>query len=235
MARQRRYGAGKGATAQDWEDIAVWKDGKSGTSYLYIGDIGNNSKKREFLTVYRIPEPVIRPEQAATTKQHPAESQPAQAIRLKYPEGNFDAETLMIHPQSGDLYLVTKVLGASAKVFKLKAPFMQQPEATLVYVADIQVPDATKGFFTGGDISPDGKRLTLCDYPGAFEFILPDARGIAFDEIWRQPAQPVNLGKRKQGEAVCYSADGKALLATSEGVPCPLFEILRKPKTSSAR
>jgi hypothetical protein len=106
---------------------------------------------------------------------------------------------------------------------------MQQPEATLVYVADIQVPDTTKGFFTGGDISPDGKRLTLCDYPGAFEFVLPAARGIVFDEIWRQAAQPVNIGKRKQGEAVCYSADGKALLATSEGVPCPLFEMVRKP------
>jgi hypothetical protein len=220
----------KGATAQDWEDIAVWKDGKSGKSYIYIGDIGNNSKKREFLTVYRIPEPVIKSENAATSKQHPAESQAAEAIRLKYPEGNFDAETLMIHPQSGDLYLVTKVLGASAKVFKLKAPFMQQPEATLVYVADVQVADATKGFFTGGDISPDGQRLTLCDYPGAFEFVLPDAKGMAFDEIWRQPAQPVNIGKRKQGEAVCYSADGKALLATSEGVPCPLFEMVRKRK-----
>src|ERR1051325_7918903 len=33
----------KGARAQDWEDIAVWKDAKSGTSYIYVGDIGNNS------------------------------------------------------------------------------------------------------------------------------------------------------------------------------------------------
>jgi hypothetical protein len=218
----------KGASAQDWEDIAVWKDSKSGKSYIYVGDIGNNSKKREFLTVYRIPEPVIKPEDIATTKQNPAETAVAEAIKMKYPEGNFDAETLMIHPRTGDLYIVTKVMGAAAKVFKLKAPFMQQQEATLVQVAEVQVANTTKGFFTGGDISPDGKRLTLCDYYGAFEFILPDRKGIAFDEIWIQPVQPVNIGKRKQGESICYRADGKALLATSEKLPCPLIEVVRK-------
>jgi hypothetical protein len=220
----------KGASAQDWEDIAVWKDGKSGKSYIYVGDIGNNSKKREFLTVYRIPEPVIKPEDTATTKQNPAETETAEAIKLKYPEGNFDAETLMIHPQTGDLYIVTKVMGAAAKVFKLKAPFMQQQEATLVPVAEVQVTDTTKGFFTGGDISPDGQRLVICDYFGAFEWILPDKKNIAFDEIWKQPFQPVNLGKRQQGESICYSADGKSLLATSEKLPCPLIEIVRKRK-----
>jgi hypothetical protein len=225
----------KGASAQDWEDIAVWKDSKSGKSYIYVGDIGNNSKKREFLTVYRIPEPAIKPADATTTKQNPAESEAAEAIKLKYPEGNFDAETLMIHPQTGDLYIVTKVMGAAAKVFKLKAPFMQQQEARLVQVAEVQVANTMKGFFTGGDISPDGHRVVLCDYLGAFEFILPDKKGIAFDEIWQQIAQPVNLGKRKQGEAICYGADGKSLLATSENLPCPLIEIVRKSTSSSLR
>lgn len=217
----------KGASAQDWEDIAVWKDSKSGKSYIYVGDIGNNSKKREFLTVYRIPEPVIKPENAASTKQNPAQTETAEAIKLKYPEGNFDAESLMIHPQTGDLYIVTKVLGAAAKIFKLKAPFIQKQEAILTLVGEIQVADATKGFFTGGDISPDGRRLVLCDYYGAFEFILPDKKGIAFDEIWKQTIQPINLGKRPQGESICYSADGKSLLATSEKLPCPLIEVVR--------
>jgi hypothetical protein len=225
----------KGATALDWEDIAAWKDGRSGKAYLYIGDLGNNSKKREFLTVYRIPEPAIKSESAATSKQNPAQSEAAEAIKLRYPEGNFDAETLMIHPQTGDLYVVTKVMNAAARVFKLKAPFMQQKEATLVPVGEVQVPQAMKGFLTGGDISPDGRRVALCDYFAAYELTLPDQRGMAFDEIWKQPAQPVNLGKRKQGESICYSLDGKALLATSEGVPCPLIEIVRKPKSSPVR
>jgi hypothetical protein len=220
----------KGAKAQDWEDIATWKDAKSGKSYIYVGDIGNNSKKREYLTVYRVLEPVIKPEDAATTKAKPVETAEAEAINLRYPEGNFDAETLMIHPQTGDLYIVTKVMNAAAKVFKLKAPFMQQKEATLIPVAEVQVPQSLKGFLTGGDISPDGRHVALCDYFAAYEITLPDQKGSAFDEIWKRPLVQINTGKRKQGEAICYSADGKSLLATSEGLPCPLIEIVRKQK-----
>lgn len=217
-----------GASAQDWEDLASWKDAKSGKSYLYIGDIGNNSKKREFLTVYRIVEPLVQPENSAMTKQNPAETEAAEALKVKYPEGNFDAETLMIHPQTGDLYIVTKMMGAAAIVFKVKAPFMQQKEATLVQVAEVQVPNQYKGFLTGGDISPDGHHVVLCDYLSAFEITLPDKKGVAFDEVWKQPLQVINLGKRKQGESICYSADGMSLLATSEVLPCPLIEVVRK-------
>jgi hypothetical protein len=216
----------KGASAQDWEDLAVCKDNKSGTSYIYIGDIGNNSLKREFLTVYRIPEPVVTPEDTATTKGNPAETATAEAINLKYPEGNFNAETLMVHPQTGDLYIITKVMNRAAKVFKLKAPFMQQPEATLVQVAEVQTPNSVNGYLTGGDISPDGLHVALCDYICAYEITLPEKK--AFDEIWQQPLQPILTGKRKQGEAICYSTDGKSLLATSEILPCPLIEIVRK-------
>jgi hypothetical protein len=217
----------KGAQAQDWEDIAVCKDAKSGRSYLYVGDIGNNSKKREFLTVYRILEPVITAKDSATTKEKPAETVAAEAIKLKYPEGNFDAEALMVHPQTGDLYIVTKVMGAAAKVFKLKAPFMQQKEARLIFVAEVKAPNRFIGFLTGGDISPDGHRVALCDYLSAFEITLPDKKGLAFDEIWKQPVQVINIGTRKQGEAICYRADGMALLATSEVLPCPLIEVVR--------
>jgi hypothetical protein len=36
-----------------------------------------------------------------------------------------------------------------------------------------------------------------------------------------------DLGKRKQGEAITYRLDGKALLATSEGKQPPLIQVLR--------
>ncbi|MEW6125583.1 MAG: hypothetical protein AB1757_00855 [Acidobacteriota bacterium] len=215
------------AKAIDWEDLASWKDPKSGKAYLYLGDIGNNAKKRPFLTIYRVEEPKISERDSASSRQNPIPTAKAQAINLKYPDGNFDAETLMVHPATGDLYIITKIMGAAAKVFKLKAPFMQK-EATLVQVGEVQVQNPMKGFFTGGDIAPDGRRVALCDYLSGFELSLPDTKGIEFDEIWKQPVKLINLGARKQGEAICYSADGKSLLATSEGAPCPLIEITRK-------
>ncbi len=215
-----------GAEALDWEDMAAWKDPKSGKAYLFIGDIGNNSKTRPFIIVYRVQEPKVSAKDVAATKENPVETGVAESIKLKYPDGNYDAETLMIHPKTGDLYIINKVMRNNAKVFKLKAPFMHLKEATLTQVGEVALPNPMKGFLTGGDIAPDGRRVALCDYFGAFELTLPDNQ--AFDEIWKQPVTSVPITARKQGEAICYSADARSLLATSEGLPCPLIEIMRR-------
>jgi len=46
-----------------------------------------------------------------------------------------------------------------------------------------------------------------------------------FDEIWKVKMTGFDLGKRKQGEAIAYRLDGKALLATSEGKQSPLIQV----------
>ncbi|HQU84822.1 MAG TPA: hypothetical protein PKY59_16915, partial [Pyrinomonadaceae bacterium] len=89
------------AKSDDWEDIALFKD-KSGECFLYIGDIGNNSRKRGELTIYRVKEPKISDEKR--------EAETAEAIKITYPEFRHDAETLMVHPVSGDIYILSKRL-----------------------------------------------------------------------------------------------------------------------------
>ena len=81
-----------------------------GKSYLYIGDIGDNSEARSEIVVYRIPEPVVVPADATTTKAKPHLTDPPEVFRLRYPDGKHDAEALLVHPQTGHLYVVTKVL-----------------------------------------------------------------------------------------------------------------------------
>jgi hypothetical protein len=220
-----------GAGAVDWEDMAIGPGPKRGRSYLYIGDIGDNLKKRDQITVYRVAEPRITPKDSSSTVQNPLGTEAADVIRLKYPDGKHDAETLLIHPLTGDLYVITKVRGAAARVYKLRAPAPKSRVLTLSYVGELRFPNQFLGFITGGAISPDGHRVIISDYLGACELILPEKRGIAFDEIWEQSPSPVDIGGfsgvRRQGEAICYRADGLALLATSEGLPCPLIEIAR--------
>ncbi len=220
-----------GAKAVDWEDMAIGPGPKRGRSYLYIGDIGDNLKKRAQITVYRIAEPSITPKDSSSKVQNPRETEAADVIRLKYPDGKYDAETLLIHPFTGDLYVITKVRGAAARVYKLKAPAPKPGVSLLSFVVELRFPNQFLGFITGGDISPDGHRVIISDYLGACELILPGRRGIAFDEIWKQSPLPVDIGGfpgvRRQGEAICYRADGLALLSTSEGLPCPLIEVAR--------
>lgn len=215
-----------GARAQDWEDIALGPGPARNRSYIYIGDIGDNGRKREHIVVYRVAEPGVASPGSRSTA--PRSTAAADAIRLKYPDGKWDAEALMVHPSTGDLYIVTKVMGGAAGVYKLKSPFPTDGVSTLRRVGEVRVPNMLGGFITGGDISPSGRRVILCDYLAAFEAVLPAGRGAGFDDIWKQPLTQIDLGTRRQGEAICYRADESALLVTSEGFPCPLIEIPRR-------
>jgi hypothetical protein len=220
-----------GAVAIDWEDMAIGPGPGRGQSYLYIGDIGDNTRRRAQITVYRVAEPRITPKDSSSTVKTARQTEAADVIRLKYPDGKYDAEALLIHPLTGDLYIITKVRGAAARVYKLRALAPKSKVSTLSYVGEFRFPNPFLGFITGGAISPDGRRVVISDYLGACELILPNKRGTDFDEIWKQSPLPVNIGGfpgvRRQGEAICYRADGLAVLATSEGVPCPLIEAAR--------
>ena len=216
-----------GAKAGDWEDMAVGAGPERGRSYLYIGDIGDNDYARSSLVVYRVPEPTVADADADSSKKRARETAPAEAIRLKYPDGAHDAETLLVHPQTGDLYIVLKSLDPAAGVYKLAAPFDSTKTHTLARVGEVRAPGAPfGGYFTGGAVSPDGTRLVLCDYLQAYEMTLP-AGAAGFDAVWKQPMLVVNLGERKQGEAVTYGPDGDTILATNEGRRGAVVEVGR--------
>jgi hypothetical protein len=218
-----------GATALDWEDMATGPGPAEGQSYIYIGDIGDNGRSRHEIIVYRIAEPSITSDDSSSTTEHPRLTDRADAIRLTYPDGKYDAEALLIHPSTGDLYIVTKAMAAPARVYRLKAPPPAAGVSTLTHVGEIRFPNQAMGFITGGGISPDGLRVILCDYVGACELVLGEKQS-GFDSIWKQPPLQIDLGPRKQGESICYRADGLALMATSERLPCPLIEVERRSR-----
>ena len=93
-------------------------------------------------------------------------------------------------------------------------------------VGETRVPSLFGGVITGASISPDGRRVALCDYFQGYELVLP-AGNSNFDDIWKQKMTGFDLGKRKQGESISYRLDGRALLATSEGKQAPLIQVER--------
>jgi hypothetical protein len=215
-----------GAEARDWEDIAAGPGPQPNKSYLYIGDIGDNDGVRPEVIVYRVPEPVLAAATRQFTKKRPGSTEPADAIRLKYPDGKHDAEALLVHPRTGNIYIVTKVAIANPSVYEAVAPFTSGQSITMRKIGEVHVPSLFGGVITGGNISPDGKRVALCDYFQGYEMVLP-AGTSNFDDIWKQRMTGFDLGKRKQGESITYRLDGKALLATSEGKQAPLIMVLR--------
>lgn len=217
-----------GAKNNDWEDIATIKNEK-GECFLYIGDIGNNERLRGEFTVYRVKEPKVSDGDKTSSRKNAVETEAAEAIKFDYPDMRHDAETLLVHPQTGDIYVLTKSLSSASGVYKLAKNYDLTKTNRLEKIADFTVPAFPNGLLTGGEISPDGKRVIVCDYFAAYEVALPE-KAKSFDEIWREKPLIVELGERAQGEAVGYSADGKSIFATSEKRNSPIIEVRRLPK-----
>ncbi|HTH51010.1 MAG TPA: hypothetical protein VL501_03705 [Pyrinomonadaceae bacterium] len=203
----------------DWEDLAEIKD-KSGKCVLYIGEIGDNKVQREEHAIYRIPEPQVTADSRSADKAHPIETEPAEIAKFSYPDHNQNAETLLLHPVTGEIYVVTKRISGPAGVYKVTSQFGGEARPATM-IAEISVPAVPNGLLTGGSISPDGRHVVISDYVAAYEWTLP--ANAPFDEIWNQPLVTVDIGRRDTGEAVCYSPDGKSLLSTSEGKKAPIY------------
>ncbi len=204
----------------DWEDIATIKDEK-GNCFLYLGDIGNNKLNRSEMTIYRVKEPKTSDSIKDSSKKNPNKTESAEAIKFKYTEGNQDAETLLVNPKTNEIYVLTKVLVGASEVFKIGK------NGKADKIAEFSVPALPNGFLTGGEISPDGTKIVICDYFNAYEIVLPK-KAKNFDEIWKETVVTISLGERKQGEAICYSADGKSIYATSEKKNSPLIMVEKK-------
>lgn len=225
------------ATLIDWEDISA---GPGNT--IYILDGGDNPPcHRTNKRIYRFTEPVIDPEGEPVAMNMRAES-----VRFDYPAGGnpaapaeddadrYDCEAMMVHPFTGDIYLVTKRdtdRQGVARVYRLTEADLiwNSPDIhVLEFVTDLTSRIRANSFFgqvTAGDIDAAGRRIVLRNYaPTAVEFVLP--RGEPFQDIFAQTPKPISLGpfmNEGQGEAIAYAADGGDLITTAEDDPMPVF------------
>lgn len=214
------------AQNKDWEDIATWKD-KNGKCFIYIGEIGDNDLLWPEHIIYQVAEPLIIPGGTVSTKDNPSITEAGGVLRFVYPDGDKNAETLMVHPRSGGIYVLTKEVSGPSGVYRIKGDFSQSQRSTALKIVDLSVPNIPNGLLTGGDISPDGRSVVVCDYRQAYELNLP-AGSNDFDEIWKQKPRAFDIGKRKNGEAIGYSVDGSEIYATSEGRNSPIIVVRRR-------
>jgi hypothetical protein len=200
----------EGIGARDWEDMASGPCPDEGDC-IYIGDIGDNRRRRDRIQV------------AAFRESHEGVNPKAVASwSVRYPEGVLaqDSETLLVHPRTKRLYLVTKE-SREPSVFR----FPQRPgEGDLEHVA--QLTRETVGHplpkLTAGDFSHDGLRVTLRGYLSAWEW---EVDPVNPEEHWaKEPSKRLSIRLERQGEALTYDATGR-VFTSSEGSPMPLTRI----------
>lgn len=239
----------------DWEDIALAPGEKPGTFDVCVADIGDNNKRRRELTIYRFPEPSPPETPAAPASQpanhnHEKESSgssaepldaPAEtkevkeikavAYRIRYADGPSDAEAFFVHPRTGDGYIVTKRFDGRCDVYKLAAPWKTNELNVLPKVGELRFPDAlpVSTMATAADLAPDGRRLAVRSYACGWEWRLPaETPDKEFEKIFKTEPTRLELAAEPQGEALCYSSDGRAILTVSEKRPTVLYETQRK-------
>ncbi len=202
-----------GAFAVDWEDMAAGPCGDAREPRgrcLYFGDIGDNLELRSSATVYRVAEPAAL---------EPADQHlPSEALTFAYPDGSHDCETLLVHPQTGELYLVTKTRSGPSGVYRFPMPLTPGTRVTLAKIATVRPPVGSP-LFTAGDIHPAGTGVLLRTYTHVFHY--PLAGDVAAALAGAPCVMPVTA--EKQGEAVAWSAAGDGYLTVSEGKGAPLY------------
>ena len=195
-------------TFVDLEDIAIAPGPKPGTDYLYLGDIGDNNEERHNIRVVRFEEPQL-------TEAHGGQIavQEAEEFRLVYPDGPHNAETLIVDPVTGDIFVVTKDR-RRARLFTCPAGKLKDRAPANLELIGIMDMDA----ISGGTISLDGSRIILRRESQGWLWTRKSGESVA--AALQKLPQKIPVRDRRQGangEAVSFNPDGDSYYTVSEG------------------
>jgi len=198
----------------DCEDIAVGPGPLKGKSYVYVGDIGDNSANRAYITIYRAEE---NKRWLTDSLTHTAVTK----LNLKYPDGAKDAESMAIDPIEKLLYIITK-RGDSVGVYTSPLKYKAGDTVTLQFRGRLFF-EGLKPFkwITAADIAKDGQQILIRSYEKIYYW-----QRLKNEPIWqtlRRKPRELPYKQEKQGEAIGFTPDGKGYYTTSEGAYAPIY------------
>ncbi|MBK7858863.1 MAG: hypothetical protein IPJ65_09645 [Archangiaceae bacterium] len=208
-----------GPSAIDWEDIARGPCDQTADagSCVFLADIGDNNARRPGYTIYRVKEPTLSAVLSGMAVAPITLDLAFDALPFVYPNGTpHNAEAFLAHPQTGDLYLISKEgLGVKSHVYKFPQPLTPGVTATLVDLGEASFPKSTDSLVTAGDIHPCGRSLLVRMYNRVVELrAAPDA---GFESAFTaEPLEAPSSPDEPQGEAVTWGVDGQSYFTASE-------------------
>jgi hypothetical protein len=178
----------------DPTDAEAMAPGPGGT--LYFADIGDNSATRRTVTVYWIDQPTATD---ATVEPHSA--------TMVYPGGARDAETLLVDPSSGRLYLVSKELFGGTI-------FAAPSRLSTDHTNRLQPVGTAPSLVTDGTFLPSGQ-VVLRTYTSA----------VVYDPSSWTALSSTTLPEQPQGESIAALPGPAEVLVGSEGVDSAVYEV----------
>jgi hypothetical protein len=206
----RRSGQTVGVTTySDVDPVDVEAIAAGPGERLWVGDIGDNEAERDHVTVYVLPAPEPGDRTVHST-----------AYDLVYEGGPRDAETLLLHPRTGRLYVVSKgLLGGTV----FAAPRTLHADRTNVLVPV----GSAGGLVTDGAFLPDGRHAVLRDYSSAVV-----VRSGDFQPIGRfgLPEQEQGEGISVLGDRVVVSSEGQHSAVLAQPIPKRVLRAMEPPE-----
>lgn len=210
----------KGITALDWEDICSFRCDE--TNWLLVADIGDNLSRRTAAAspcqLHLVREPVVKDQ----TPQ--MELEVHSTLTFEFPDGPRDCEGVGVDPIQKEILLVSKTDPRKCRLYRM--PLNLEPgqhRLTATDVCSIPVPYAT-----AMDVSADGRQIAVASMLFGVHLRRDDSQS------WTDAAQSsltvLTLPPRRQGESVCFDAEGKCILLNSEGVAQPLWRQALRPE-----
>ena len=174
----------------------------AGPGHVWVGDIGDNRAVRDSVEVLRVP--FGRRDVAAAPT----------AYELVYPDGARDAEALVRHPLSGQLFVITKgIFGGT--VYAAPPRLRADRPNRLVEVGE------APGLVTDATFLPGGGGVVMRTYGRAYVAEFPS---------W-QPVTSWDLPAQDQGEGVAVAPDG--LLLSTEGARSRVLSVPLPPEAGA--
>ncbi|MFF9493915.1 WD40 repeat domain-containing protein [Streptomyces flaveolus] len=189
VARVALSGVG---TPRDVEAISIGPGNK-----IFVGDIGDNlGGTWPYVWIYELPEPKELKDQTVKATQYV----------VKYADGARDAESMVVHPKTGRVYIIDKNEDGG---HLYEGPAKLSSSGTNVFRPTVPV----DLWATDAAFSPDGEQLAVRGYLGGIWYAWNGGK------IQRKGRISVPLG---QGESATYTADGEKLLLGMEGANSPV-------------
>lgn len=196
----------KDALFEDTEDIAI-QTSRDGQSYIFLGDIGDNQNRRNVKQIYYFPEPVSSDTNLTPKGLISDTLVRYQTIKFTYPNGQWDAETLMFDNLANELYVVTKEQ-KRAQIFRIP---LNQPNKTLTAEKLGEIPYP---FLTAGDMSQDGKEILLKNYRTIYYWKRTPNQSL-IQTLLQKPSKLPYLYE-PQGEAIAWAYNSSGYFTLSE-------------------
>ena len=199
-----------GIKNEDWEDLAIGPSILGDTStYIYLGDIGDNKKNKTIKKIHFFREPKIK-----DFDKELIEINDIKTISFYSEKKIENFETLMIDPNSKELFLIAKNKKKKQNIYKIDTENIEIDEIQKAKKYLTLNLKNLKGEITGGEISRNGQKCLIKTYKNVF--LWERKKDEKWKNIWSQAPKILKYIPESQGEAICWSNDENAYFTLSE-------------------